>query len=265
MEFDFVDDGGEGGDESFGAFGAESELVGEVEAVDAADIHKLEGFDEAGEHGGTDDMDDGLAVAIGLVDGLSAEEVEALIVEADALREFGLGSVAGLEDLVVEEVVAHLFLFDGGIGLLEIGEVDALEAVDSLGHVFGFVLHDGGILQVGILCDVASHLIGEGVLGAALEGVGEGFEDEVVIEDGVEVFALQGEGEVLAVGPGEGVLDGVDLGGGGLGGVDMDGDGGIVVAAGGEEESCEDQGVERQMTFHDETIFLNSNFQVIIV
>ena len=70
------------------------------------------------------------------------------------------------------------------------------------------MLHDGGILHVGILCDIPCHIVVEEVMLAAFESIGEGFEDEVVVEDGVELFTFKGNGKVLSISPGERVFDG---------------------------------------------------------
>ena len=95
VEFDFVGDGGVGGD----AVGTGDEAVGEVEAVFAAGVHELDAGEEALEHGFAEHVDDGFALAVGLLDELVVDEVDAFEVEADALADGGAGAVALAEDL----------------------------------------------------------------------------------------------------------------------------------------------------------------------
>ena len=116
VEFDFVDDWGVGGN----AAGALDELVREVEAVFAACVHLLHAEEDALEHGLADDVDDGFAVAVGLLDDFAGEHVGAFEVEGDALSVLGVGSVALAEDFVV---VAFLGLDDVLVLSFELLEV----------------------------------------------------------------------------------------------------------------------------------------------
>ena len=199
MQLYLVDEGGVARDVAVLLF-AEGELVGEVEAVDAAGVHELEGVDEAREHGLADDMDDGVALAVGLVEGLAGEHEVAAVVEAYALRVFGVGTVAGLHHLVVE---SRGVLLDVGVGLHEVGEVVFLCCVDG-GAVFAGLLH---LLHAGHVDDVLHRLgvgcVGEGLL-AAVESVADGLQEDVVV-DFHSLAAHEAEGCVAAQGPGEGV------------------------------------------------------------
>ena len=202
MQFDLVDNRGIGGNCSARTLGAEGKLIREIEAVDTAGSHQLEGIDEAWEHGTTDDMDDGFAVAIGLVDGLTAEEVEATIVETDAFSKACLAAFALGEDLVVESLVAHLVTLDGGICFDKIVEINLLQTVDLLGHVLSLVLEDCYILHVYESIGFLGHLVGEMVLRTAFQGVGESLENDVVVEDGIQKDAMERHvGKVLAIAP----------------------------------------------------------------
>ena len=193
MQFDLVDNRGIGGNCSARTLGAEGKLIRDIEAVDTAGRHQLEGIDEAWEHGTTDDMDDGFAVAIGLVDGLTAEEVEATIVETDAFSKACLAAFALGEDLVT---------LDGGICFDKIVEINLLQTVDLLGHVLSLVLEDCYILHVYESIGFLGHLVGEMVLRTAFQGVGESLENDVVVEDGIQKDAMERHvGKVLAIAP----------------------------------------------------------------
>ena len=128
VELYFVDHGGVAG-YAAGALGSEGQLIGEVEAVDAAFVHELQGVDKAGEHGLADDVADGFALAVGLVEWVSVEHGEAAVVEAYERGIFGVGTGAGLEHLVVE---ARGVAFDVGVLGGELGKVFFLLAVDGL-------------------------------------------------------------------------------------------------------------------------------------
>ena len=175
VEFDFVNDWGVGGDKVVGAFGSEGELRGDIEAVDAAGIHELEGCNKAREPGCANDMNNGFTVAIGLVDGLTAEEVEALIVEADTLCILCLGTFARFQDLIIERGLPHPMTFDIGVIILKIGEVSMLEAVDIRGNGSCLVLHQRTIVCICILGNTLCRHIVEEVVLSTSEGVDEGF------------------------------------------------------------------------------------------
>lgn len=210
MEFDFVDEGGEAGDAA-GAFLAKGELIGEPETVEAAGIHELEGLDEAGEHGVADDMDDGLALAIGLVVGLATQHEIAAIVEANALGILGFGTLARTNHLVVESFGMTLRI---GVGGFEVGEEFLLLTVD-LGALVAGDTHGIGALEEGEEFEgIAGFLLGDG-LRLAVEGVADSLQNELGIE-GVEDIAGKHVGEVLSIGPREGVYLGGEFGGRGF-------------------------------------------------
>ena len=205
MQLYLVDEWGEAGDAA-GALASEGELVGEVEAVDAAGIHDLECFDETGEHGIADDGADGFALAVGLVVGLAVEHGVAAIVEIDVCGVVGVGTFAGLEDFVVE--AGGVFL-DVGVLFDEAGEVFFLLLVDNL-------LAVGGLLHCLTLRD-HHDLLEDGVVGAVVDGLflasecgADGFDEDFR----VDVFERAGGeafGGVAAEDPGEAVHAAVEL------------------------------------------------------
>jgi hypothetical protein len=81
---------------------AEANLIGEVETVATSGTHQLESFDEAGEHRGADNVDDGVTLAIGLVVRLTRHEEETAIVEGDAEAILCFAALTLLQGQVVE-------------------------------------------------------------------------------------------------------------------------------------------------------------------
>lgn len=220
VEFDFVGDGGVGGD----AVGTGDEAVGEVEAVFAAGVHELDAGEEALEHGFAEHVDDGFALAVGLLDELVVDEVDAFEVEADALADGGTGAVALAEDLVVVAVGGFL---EVGVLFGEFGEEGFFGLVGVLRLGLGGLPVFHGDEEGDVFDGVVVVLLGEGLFLAA-DAAFEGFDDEFFVE--VVEAAVGGLGEAHAHGPAEGVLLGAEDGGFGFAAAGDEGQG---------EEDCE--------------------------
>ena len=153
MEFDVVDDGGVWGD-SLCALSTESHLAGEIEAVGASCGHHAKAFEESWHHLVPNDVSDGFAVAVCLVEDMAVGEA-ALVVEDNDAAQFGDGTITLLDHFVVE---AFVTLLDVGVFLQELGEIDlfalfgfchlAVLAVLAVcvGHLFQIEQHAGGRL-----------------------------------------------------------------------------------------------------------------------
>jgi hypothetical protein len=149
-------------------------------------------------------MDDGVAFAVSLHNGVARESVDATEVEFDTLADFGLDSLSWGEHFVVEAVVGLLKIV---VLLGQTVEILLLTAVGidgiGLGVATLFLAQEEG--QV-----VAGSAIGFVVkrLLLAFDGTFEGLEDNVLVE-GIEV-ALGRFGQAHAHCPAEGVLLGIE-------------------------------------------------------
>lgn len=238
MEFDFVDYCGIGGYVG-AALGAEGHLAGEIEFVGAAGVHHAEGFAEAGHEGFVDHVDDGAAVAIGLVEDFAVGEA-AFVVEVDDRAEGGFRAVALFDDFVVEAFVAF---FDVGVGFGELGEVLVFASFDvvhgaAVGSALVFIhFHFDAVLQVGEL------FAGEGGF-FAVHGGAEGLEHCLLVVGYASCFG--GFGQDATHGPADAVVFGFQ--GGGL--IGVDGQGAFVLARGCGHDGAEGNG-DNESVFHD--------------
>ena len=151
--------------------------------------------------------DDGFALAVGLLDELVVDEVDAFEVEADALADGGAGAVALAEDLVVVAVGGFL---EVGVLFGEFGEEGFFGLVGVLRLGLGVLPVFHGDEEGDVFDGVVVVLLGEGLFLAA-DAAFEGFDDEVFVE--VVEAAVGGLGEAHAHGPAEGVLLGAEVGG----------------------------------------------------
>lgn len=190
-----------------GAVRTECQLVGKVEAIDAAGVHQLESLNKAGEHGFTNDMDDGVTLSVSLVIGFAGEHKEAAIVKADTLGVGSLGAFALTHHLIVESFGVTFYLW---VFLHEFGEILFLRGIHRLLGFGGRLAGADGVHGHDVVEGIHNLLRRHGLFLASGKSIAGRLKDKVGVEL-LKEACLEGVGNILAISPGEAVDSGLEF------------------------------------------------------